>query len=336
MYTEILPVSHISQAADLLRAGQVVAFPTETVYGLGAVAWNAHAIEKVFAAKNRPADNPLIVHLASIDDVERVAVNISADAKKLMAAFPRGPLTYVLHRHPDLPSIVTASRDTVCVRIPDHQVALELIRSVGEPLVAPSANLSGKPSPTTAQHVLDDLNGRIAAVIDGGPTPIGIESTVIDMTQQTPTILRPGVITKQQLEEVLGRSIHEASTIPGTGNEDGTQRTPSAVEAAIAPGTKYRHYAPSAKIILCENLAALEAGIRANHLPHDALYILSNRRPAGEFHSIDWAPLTTASLYAQFRQADTLRKQYILVVLDDEIRSQSGLMNRLVKAAQQW
>ncbi|MGP3560128.1 L-threonylcarbamoyladenylate synthase [Geobacillus sp. BK01] len=226
----------IQEAAEWLRAGEVIAFPTETVYGLGADASSTAAVEKIFAAKGRPSDNPLIVHVASMAHVEAVAASIPPVAKTLMERFWPGPLTFVLPKRAGAVSErVTAGLPTVAVRMPDHRLALALIEASGLALAAPSANRSGRPSPTTAAHVLADLNGRIAGVIDGGPTGIGVESTVLDCSGEVPTILRPGGVTKEMLCEVIG---YVAEAV-GTGNEQ---------EAPKAPGMKYTHYAPKAPL----------------------------------------------------------------------------------------
>ncbi|MBB6283080.1 L-threonylcarbamoyladenylate synthase [Geobacillus subterraneus] len=226
----------IQEAAEWLRAGEVVAFPTETVYGLGADAANTAAVDKIFAAKGRPSDNPLIVHVANVVQVEAIVAAIPPVAKTLMERFWPGPLTLVLPKRAGTVSErVTANLPTVAVRMPDHPLALALIEASGLALAAPSANRSGKPSPTTAAHVLADLNGRIAGVIDGGPTGIGVESTVLDCSGEVPTILRPGGVTKEALSEAIGR-VEEAI---GIGDEQ---------TAPKAPGMKYTHYAPKAPL----------------------------------------------------------------------------------------
>jgi len=226
----------VQEAAEWLQAGEVVAFPTETVYGLGADAANTAAVDKIFAAKGRPSDNPLIVHVANLAQVEAVAAAIPPVAKTLMERFWPGPLTLVLPKRGGAVSErVTAGLPTVAVRMPNHPLALALIEASGLALAAPSANRSGRPSPTTAAHVLADLSGRIAGVIDGGPTGIGVESTVLDCSGEVPTILRPGGVTKEALSEVIGR-VEEAV---GIGDEQ---------TAPKAPGMKYTHYAPKAPL----------------------------------------------------------------------------------------
>ncbi|WNC14547.1 L-threonylcarbamoyladenylate synthase [Brevibacillus brevis] len=230
--------TQIVDAASLLKNGEVVAFPTETVYGLGANALSNEAVEKIFAAKGRPSDNPLIVHIAAMEQLPSVASEVPAKAAQLMDAFWPGPLTVILPNSDRVASLVTAGLHSVGVRMPDHPVALALIGAAGVPIAAPSANRSGRPSPTTASHVLADLEGRIAGVVDGGATGVGVESTVIDVTVEPPMILRPGGITREQLEEVIG-PVRLDPTF-----QAGAEETPR------APGMKYTHYAPEGEMWL--------------------------------------------------------------------------------------
>lgn len=228
----------IVEAASILAKNEVVALPTETVYGLGGNAENDEAVAKIFAAKGRPSDNPLIIHIAGHEQLAEIVEEIPEMAQKLMDAFWPGPLTIIFNKKEGkLSEVATAGLSTVAVRMPDHPVALALIEAAKLPIAAPSANLSGRPSPTTALHVHDDLDGRIAGIVDGGPTGVGVESTVVDCTGSKPVILRPGGITKEQLEEVVG----EISTDPAL--TDTTQ-------APKSPGMKYRHYAPNAPLHL--------------------------------------------------------------------------------------
>ncbi len=226
----------IATAAALLRAGELVAFPTETVYGLGGDALRPSAVAAIFAAKGRPASDPLIVHLASPDDLPRVTVSVPPVAERLATAFWPGPLTLVLPRAPNVPLAVTAGGPTVAVRLPAHPVARALIAAAGSPIAAPSANRFGHTSPTSAAHVLADLDGRIAAVVDGGPTPIGVESTVLDLSTPVPTLLRPGGVSLEALRELLG----EVAL--------GSRASPK--ETMRSPGLLERHYAPESALWL--------------------------------------------------------------------------------------
>ena len=226
------------QAAQILCRGGLVAFPTETVYGLGADATSAQAIEAVYAAKQRPLGNPLIVHIAAAQELEEVAIPSDSRAGLLAKAFWPGPLTLVLAAREPVRSALCRGRDTVAVRMPSHPVALALIRRTGRPLAAPSANLSGRPSPTTAAHVLQDLQGRIPLILDGGPCRLGIESTVVDLAQGPARILRPGILTRRMLLEVLDEPL------PVSDSEEG---------ASPSPGMRHRHYRPRALLYLIED-----------------------------------------------------------------------------------
>ncbi|WP_407356975.1 L-threonylcarbamoyladenylate synthase [Methanolobus sp. WCC5] len=231
----------IIEAARILREGGTVAFPTETVYGLGADALNEKAVSRIFKAKGRPADNPLIVHVGSKERCMELARNIPEKALLLMDEFWPGPLTLIMERKSIVPDVTTGGLDTVALRMPENEIALELIRQSGKPIAAPSANLSGRPSPTTAEHVLSDLCGRIDAVVDGGEVSIGLESTVVDMTGDTPCILRPGKITKEELEACIGdvRIAYDDKVHPES-------------EIVRSPGMKYTHYSPDSIVILVE------------------------------------------------------------------------------------
>ena len=235
-------MTHMQEAGDLIAAGELVAFPTETVYGLGGDALHPDAARKIYAAKGRPSDNPLIIHIAEVEDLDRVAKVVPEQAKKLAAAFWPGPLTMVVWKNENVPYATTGGLDTVAVRMPNHPVALELIRKSGKLIAAPSANTSGRPSPTEASHVMEDLDGRIAMVLDGGPVGIGIESTIIDLTEKTPMVLRPGYITPEMLSEVLGE---EVIIDPGIIAADDTTKPK-------APGMKYKHYAPKADMVIVD------------------------------------------------------------------------------------
>ena len=242
----------IMQAAEILKAGGLVAFPTETVYGLGANALDPEAVGKVYAAKGRPSDNPMIAHISSKDDLTALTDGITADVQRLMEVFWPGPLTMVVPAKPVVPKVTTGGLDTVAVRMPSDPVAAAIISASGVPIAAPSANLSGGPSPTTGRHVIDDLDGRIDAIVIGSDCQVGIESTVIDMTSDQPMILRPGIITAQQLSQALGKEVtfdpallQKPDTSAGSGLlEAGSDFRPK------SPGMKYKHYAPKAEMII--------------------------------------------------------------------------------------
>ncbi len=233
----------IQAAAAFIKKGGLVAFPTETVYGLGADALNAEAVLALFEAKKRPLDNPPIVHVENINDVYKLAKHVPPKAEKLMREFWPGPLTLVFKHTDAVPKVTVAGLDTVAIRMPQHNVALALIKESGCPIAAPSANLAGKPSPTSAKHVFDDLNGRIDAILDGGPTCIGVESTVVDMSVNPPVVLRPGGTPFEALKQALG----EVKLHPFVVAE---KELP--VAKARSPGMRHRHYAPNAKVILVE------------------------------------------------------------------------------------
>ncbi|MBK9247792.1 MAG: threonylcarbamoyl-AMP synthase [Ignavibacteria bacterium] len=308
--------SAITISAELLRHDEIVAFPTETVYGLGARIFSEAAIRKVYSAKGRPSDNPLIAHIATIEQAGEIAIEIPDEFYLLAEHFFPGPLTIVLNRHPDVPAIVSAGLDSIAVRMPQHPIALALIKAVGQPLVAPSANLSGKPSPTTAQHVLDDLGGKIAAIIDGGKCVVGIESTVLNICTSIPTILRPGAVTREQIETVLSRKIDIQST--------------ASPNIPIAPGMKYRHYAPSATIRIVSTWDEIQQ--ITNNATLSNILILANSIPDFQINAI-LHPLLAESLYAEFRRADADNFTEIVILCDNTIIQDSALMNRITKAA---
>jgi L-threonylcarbamoyladenylate synthase len=253
-------------AADLIKRGGLVAFPTETVYGLGADALNRKAVSDLFKAKKRPLDNPPIVHISALQDIRKLVKKIPRKAEKLMKEFWPGPLTLIFEHSEIVPDVTVAGLDTVAIRMPKHNVALALIKESRCPIAAPSANLAGRPSPTTAKHVLDDLDGRIDAVLDAGPTRIGVESTVLDMTVNPPQILRPGGTPYEVLRKAIGK----------------VELNPAAVadkalplEKVRSPGLKHKHYAPNAVVIVVEgDLPAVAA--KVNELAN--FYIKRNKK----------------------------------------------------------
>lgn len=256
MKTEILPVSEnsIIKAAGLLRNGEAVAFPTETVYGLGANGLDGTAVERIFTAKGRPQDNPLILHVSRQSEVTPLVKSIPEDAKRLMNAFWPGPLTLVLEAEDVVPLIVRAGLPTVAVRCPENEWARRLVARCGFPLAAPSANLSGRPSPTTATAVYEDMKGRIPLILDGGACRVGLESTVLTLCDGPPKVLRPGGVTPEMIAQVVGRAEVDGSALRELG----------ANERAASPGMKYRHYAPKAAVtVVGGNTEAVAEKIRA-------------------------------------------------------------------------
>lgn len=241
--TQLLPGDEagVAAAAALLKEGRLVGLPTETVYGLAADATNADAVLSIYAAKERPADNPLIVHIAELEEMYHVAASVSEAALKLAHAFWPGPLTIILPRGKNIPAVVSAGLDTVSIRMPSHPVARAIIRAAGLPVAAPSGNRSGRPSPTTARHMLEDMDGRIPLIVDGGACSVGVESTVVTLCTPEPLVLRPGAITAEQMSAVLGCPVQLSHAIT-EGLKEG--------EAPQSPGMKYKHYAPKAEVTL--------------------------------------------------------------------------------------
>lgn len=308
----------IKCGGELIRKGEVVAFPTETVYGLGGDALSASAVDKIYAAKGRPSDNPLIAHLADWEDIYKIGV-VPASARLLYKAFCPGPLTMVIPKLPIVPMRTTGGRDTVAVRFPSHEVARQLIREAGVPIAAPSANISKHVSATTAQHVYNDLAGRIPLIIDGGSCSVGIESTIVDLTGERPVILRPGIITKEQIEAVLG----QVNNYIGVGE-------------AIAPGMKYTHYAPSCGSYLCarSNLAlACDQLSARGEKPvvvacADACRLLQGR---AHISLGDTAASAVAAIYSALREAES---GYSVILIEDFgfDKGYLAFMNRAGKA----
>jgi L-threonylcarbamoyladenylate synthase len=319
LLTEHLSPTELQRAAHLIKKGALVAFPTETVYGLGAAIFNPSAIELIFKVKRRPMDNPLIAHVSSFEQVDQIAVEIPDSFHLLARSFFPGPLTVVLKRNEKVPSIVSAGLASIALRMPAHPVALKLISLVGEPLVAPSANLSGKPSSTHERHVLEDFEGKIAAVIKGGKTDFGIESTVVSLLDETPTLLRPGAIVKEQIEQVLGKTI----AVP-----------PSDRGLVLSPGMKHRHYTPKAAVKLFQTFEAIKNYL--NEFPSSLPRMtLSLRHFPTELQGVDPYLLSVKEFYSLLRFADQKKYQEILVLCDQELQSQTALMNRLLRSSEE-
>ncbi|MBO3285237.1 L-threonylcarbamoyladenylate synthase [Paenibacillus sp. FSL M8-0228] len=340
--TRIAAEKGIREAAVLLQAGETVAFPTETVYGLGADARSTKAVEAVFAAKGRPSDNPLIVHVSDADQLEGMVAEINDTARALMNMFWPGPLTLVLPVVPQaLSSRVTAGLDTVGVRMPDHPIALRLIAEAGCPLAAPSANRSGRPSPTLAQHVREDLEGRIGGILDGGPTGVGLESTVVQAADDgTVTILRPGGVTAEQLAAVA-RAVVLDPALAATSGEDADSPAPR------SPGMKYTHYAPRGRLSVVQGPSSVEvtgwiraalaeasaSGERTAVLAfdeHAAGYAGERVYTLGKLDALHEA---AQRLYGVLRRCDEDGVTYILAESCPLKGLGDAVMNRLLKAA---
>ncbi|OIJ11758.1 threonylcarbamoyl-AMP synthase [Anaerobacillus alkalilacustris] len=319
----------IKEAAMWITDNEVVAFPTETVYGLGANAYSDAAVEKIFKAKGRPSDNPLIIHISNKGQLQKLVKRVPSIAEKLMEVFWPGPLTLVLEKGEGIAERVTAGLSTVAVRMPDHPVALSLITEANTPVAAPSANVSGKPSPTTAAHVYEDLAGKIAGIVDGGATGVGVESTVLDMTTDIPMILRPGGVTREQLEEVIGSVAVDPAL-----EENG--------QAPKSPGLKYKHYAPQAKLVLVDgNDEFIQTLVTKAKQEQKKVGVLTTNENVEKFHADVVLPCGTKDDLHTVAQHlyDVLRKfdQYDLDIIYSEIFHEKGvgkaIMNRLTKAA---
>jgi len=314
----------IEEAADLLRAGKLVVFPTETVYGLGAHALDQAAVQKIFDAKERPANDPLIVHIAHIGQVNQCAAGMPAGARKLALSFWAGPLTLVLQKKPEVPDLVTAGLPSVALRVPSHRVARALMEMAGFPIAAPSANRFSRPSPTTAAHVIEDLDGRVDLILDAGPTDIGLESTIVDFTVDPPVLRRPGGITFEQVQSLV------PDVIVQTGQGGGE-------EPQAAPGQMTRHYAPRAELTLYEGprdavVRRVAADVRTATASGDRVGILATeddlaalapeiagRASAGRIESVPYGSRgdlerSGRELYASIRALDATGVSKILAV----------------------
>ncbi len=330
-------VSKIEVAAQFIRKGGLVAFPTETVYGLGADALNADAVLALFEAKKRPLDNPPIVHIAEQSEVFRLVEEVPKKAELLMKQFWPGPLTLVFKRSSIVPTVTVAGLDTVAVRMPKHKVALALIRQSGCPIAAPSANLAGKPSPTTAQHVFEDLNGRIDVILDGGATNIGVESTVVDLSVDPPMVLRPGGTPFEALKQVFGDMRLHPFVLA---------EAELSLEKTRSPGMRHKHYAPKAEVILVEgNVSAVMAkvkeltesyrlkGVKVGVLATDetqASYRADVVKSLGSRFNLE---VVARSLFRLLREVDA---EGVGVIIAEGVSSEGlglAVMNRLRKAS---
>ena len=324
----------MKEAGNLLKAGALVAFPTETVYGLGANALDAEAAAKIYSAKGRPSDNPLIIHIADMDKLPMITKEIPEEAFKLAERFWPGPLTIVLKKSEAVPYGTTGGLDTVAVRMPSHPIALELIRHGGGYVAAPSANTSGRPSPTSAAHVAEDMDGIIPMILDGGAVGIGIESTIVDLTDEIPTILRPGFITKEMLEEAVGRV------------EIDKGLSADSKEAPKAPGMKYRHYAPKAELVIVEGareavVAKINELTAENEAKGISTGIIGTEETVSQYKNGIVKSMGTRSdelsisshLYGILREFDESDAKVIYSESFEEGAMGSAIMNRLLKAA---
>lgn len=334
MFTRIFGTTteEIKQAAEIIKEGGLVAFPTETVYGLGADALNAEAVGKVYAAKGRPSDNPMIVHISSKDDILKLTPRITADMQKLMDAFWPGPLTMVVPALEIIPKVTTGGLDTVGIRMPSEPAAAELIHLSGVPIAAPSANLSGKPSPTSYKHVADDLDGRIDGIIAGGDCDAGIESTVVDMTEDIPSVLRPGIITAEQLSEALGKKVGIDPALlekPDIFNNGGLLETGADFKPK-SPGMKYKHYAPKAEMVIYQGdpekvkLAMAEEKVKRNSFGQKVeIIVFDDEHPEAAAHDF----------FARLRACDKAGVDVILAAALREDGIGFAVMNRMFKSA---
>jgi len=320
METRILKVNpenpeeeKISQAAGVISDGGLVAFPTETVYGLGADGLNEEAVKKIFSAKSRPQDNPLIVHVSRLEQVEELVREIPEKAKKLMKEFWPGPLTLIMKKSDSVPDVVSCGMDSVAVRMPQNKIALGIIDKSDCPVSAPSANLSGRPSPTDAEHVIEDLAGRVDMIINGGSVNIGLESTVLDLTSEIPVILRPGRITKSQLENVIGKVEYKnKSSEP---SEEKRENKPK------SPGMKYKHYSPKAKVYVIKTKKE-----------EDEIF---EKYPDKKIMKLDYSneEEMARNMFRDFRKTDN--QGYDIIILK-EVKDKdfgSAIMDRLRKAS---
>ncbi|AWR99712.1 L-threonylcarbamoyladenylate synthase [Metallosphaera hakonensis] len=321
-------INLIRRAAEVIKSGGLVAFPTETVYGLGGNALNPRAAEKVFKAKRRPMDNPLIVHIADLNQLEEVAANLSSEVMEFAQKVWPGPLTFVLKRNPKVPLETTGGLETVAVRMPAHPVALQLIRESEVPIAAPSANLATRPSPTLAEHVIQDLGEEVDVVLDGGETFFGVESTIINLTVSPPVLLRPGPFTVEELNNLIGEIV-----IPKQITEGGE------FNVALAPGMKYKHYAPKKNLYLVQKKSMFK----------EVLHVLRERRrvaalcsqetcedvpePKIILGSNDNLYTVAKNLFKSFRQLDDLDVDMGVMEPFPEKGIGLAIMNRAKKAS---
>ena len=340
-YLKLDPVSPdpevIRRAGDILKRGGLVAFPTETVYGLGGDALNREAARKIYAAKGRPSNNPLIVHIADMEHLEAIATEIPEKARKLASVWWPGPLTMIFNKKDIVPDATSGGLSTVAVRMPNHPIALELIRAAGGYIAAPSANTSGRPSPTIAEHVREDLDGKIDMILDGGEVRIGLESTIVDFTDEIPMMLRPGYINMEKLEEILGEVLIDPAILDENASENIRPK---------APGMMYRHYAPKAQLTIVEGgetevvdriLALAEQACREGK----SVGIIAADETAESYKGYDVKNIGSREtdkeiarrLFRVLREFDDEGTDIILSESFETPRMGQAIMNRLLKAA---
>lgn len=325
----------LTKAGSIIREGGLVAFPTETVYGLGGDALNPESSRKIYAAKGRPSDNPLIVHVASMEDVEAIVDEVPEAAYRLAEAFWPGPLTMIMNKNDKVPHETTGGLDTVAIRMPNNEIALELIRQSGGYIAAPSANTSGRPSPTLARYCVEDLSGKIEMIIDGGQVGIGLESTIVDLTSEEPMILRPGYITQDMLKEVLGRVTIDRTIIDAT-----------STQKPKAPGMKYRHYAPKGSLTIIQGnqksvvdyinaraKEAMEEGKRVGIIGTDATRDFYSADVIKSVGNREDESSIAHELFKVLREFDDENIDVMFSESFDDSGIGQAIMNRLLKAA---
>lgn len=321
---------NIELACSLLKQGEVVAIPTETVYGLAGDSRNSDAIKKIFEAKGRPADNPLIVHIANINMLKDIAKVVPDDAKKLAEAFWPGPLTIIMQKSDNICDLTTAGLDSVGVRMPSNEIARKIIEQSGIVFAAPSANISGKPSPTNAADVFTDMNERIPLIIDGGDSEAGVESTVVSVLEDTPIILRPGVITKEQMENVLKKEVKIAKEV--------TQKVESNAKV-ISPGVKYKHYAPNARVVIVKgSLEAFSAYVDENMQENTFVMCFDGEEDMISAPAISYGPkdnpkIQAHKLFSVLRDLDKMGATLVFARCPDTKGVSLAVYNRLIRSA---
>ena len=342
METKVITIDHMAmdqqillEAGNIIKQGGLVAFPTETVYGLGGDALNKESSKKIYAAKGRPSDNPLIVHICKMEDLAPIVLEIPEDVYRLAEAFWPGPLTIIMKKSDLVPGETTGGLDTVAVRMPSHPVALKFIECAGGYVAAPSANVSGRPSPTKAKYVVEDMKGRIDMILDGDGIDIGLESTIVDMTGAVPMILRPGYITKDMLEKVLGEVTTDPTILDG-----------DCKEPPKAPGMRYRHYAPKASLTIVEGSAdktveTINEFIGEAHVRGDKVGIIATEETKSRYLGDSIKSVgkrrdeesIARTLYSILREFDDEDVNIIYSESFAECNMGQAIMNRLLKAA---